>query len=106
MRAVVENNTYKATRWTYFWIKIALLIAYIAGFLGIWKISPSYLRILDSAFHLIVASILIYFFNPFRKIVCNEFQRQVVFSAGIAMFLQTSLIQYLDPRNIAKKIIK
>ena len=105
MRTIVKNNTYKATQWIYFWIKVVLSVVYIVGFLGIWKISPSYLHLINSMFNIIVASILIYFFNPFRKIICNEFQRKVVFSAGAIMLLQTSLIQYLNPQKIVNKIL-
>ena len=59
----------------------------------------------DGVFNVIVAVILIYFFNPFKKTICNDFHRKVVFSAGIAILLQTSLMQYFDPSTIVKKAI-
>lgn len=105
MQTAVKEKTYKATQWTYAWTKIALILVYIAGFLGIWKEAPMYLQTIDLVFNIVVAAILIYFFNPFKKTICNDFHRKVVFSAGLAILLQTSLMQYLDPKTIVKKII-
>ena len=101
----VKERTYKATEWTYTWTKVALITLYIVGFLGLWSEAPAYLRIIDGVFNVIVAVILIYFFNPFKKTICNDFHRKVVFSAVIAILLQTSLMQYFNPSTIVKKAI-
>jgi len=101
----VKDGTYKATEWTYTWTKIALITVYIVGFFGLWREAPTYLRKIDGIFNVIVAVILIYFFNPFKKTICNDFHRKVVFSAGIAILLQTSLMQYFDPITIVKKVL-
>lgn len=101
----VNERTYKATKWTYAWTKIALIILYIIGFLGLWGEAPRYLRILDGVFNVIMGAILVYFFNPFKKTICNNFHRKVAFSAGVAILLQTSLMQYINPETIVKKAI-
>jgi hypothetical protein len=105
MQTIVKEKTYKATQLTYMWTKIALTLLYISGFLGIWKEAPSYLHTIDLIFNIIIAIILIYYFNPFKKTICNDFHRKVVFSAGLAILLQTSLMQYLNPKTIVKKFI-
>ncbi len=101
----VRERTYKATEFTYTWTKVALISLYIIGLFGLWSEAPAYLRIVDSVFNIIISLTLIYFFNPLKKTVCNDFHRKVVFSAGIAILLQTSLMQYLNPVSIFKKAI-
>ena len=105
VNSVVKDRTYQATQLTYTWIKIAVVTLYLLGMLGIWSEAPSYLRVIDSIFNIIIAGILIYFFNPFKKTICNDFHRQVVFSAAVAILLQTSLMQYLNPERFVKKVI-
>ena len=106
MKTPIREKAYKATEWTYTWTKVALIVLYVIGFLGLWSEAPSYLRILDGIFNVIIAVILIYFFNPFTKTICNDFHRKVVFSAGVAILLQTSLMQYLNPQKIVKHTIQ
>ena len=105
-KLAVEHRTYQVTQLTYTWTKVALIILYLLGMFGLWSEAPSYLRIIDGIFNIIIAGILIYFFNPFKKTVCNDFHRKVVFSAGIAILLQTSLMQYFNPVTIVKKVIQ
>lgn len=90
---------------TYTWLKYSLIILYIIGLFGIWSDSKKYLILVDSIFNVVIAGILIYFFNPFTKTVCNDFHRKVVFSAGLAILLQTSITQYFNPLTVAKKFI-
>ncbi len=102
----VKEKTYKVTQWSYTWTKIAVISLYILGVLGIWSEAPAYLQMIDGIFNIIISLTLIYFFNPLRKTKCNDFHRKVVFSAGIAIFIQTSLMQYLNPVNLFKKFHK
>lgn len=95
---VVEN--------TYTWLKYLLVVLYLVGLFGIWSDAKKYLIFVDTIFNIMIACILIFFFNPFTKTVCNDFHRKVVFSAGIAILLQTSVTQYFNPITVAKKIIK
>ena len=96
----------KVVERTYTWFKYLLIILYLVGLFGIWSDSKKYLQLFDTIFNIMIACILIYFFNPFRKTVCNDFHRKVVFSAGLAILLQTSITQYFNPKTIAEKIIK
>lgn len=91
---------------TYTWLKYILVVLYLVGLFGIWSDSKKYLVLFDTIFNIMIACILIYFFNPFTKTVCNDFHRKVVFSAGLAILLQTSITQYFNPITIVGKMIK
>jgi|TARA_B110000046_G_scaffold105599_1_gene112998 hypothetical protein len=95
----------KVVEHTYTWLKYILIILYIVGLFGIWSDSGKYLMLFDSIFNIMIAGVLIYFFNPFKKTVCNDFHRKVVFSAGIAILLQTSITQYFNPLTRVKNVI-
>ena len=95
----------KVVEHTYTWLKYILIILYIVGLFGIWGDSGKYLMLFDSIFNIMIAGVLIYFFNPFKKTVCNDFHRKVVFSAGIAILLQTSITQYFNPLTRVKNVI-
>ena len=85
-------------------LKIIFFILYILVILGVSTKAPQYLSVIENIFMTLVALILIYFFNPFTKTVCNNFHRQVAFSAGAAILLQLSIFRYLEPTKIIKKI--
>jgi len=93
---------------TYSGLKIMIIILYIAVILGVWKNAPGYLNIIETVFTIVIALALIYFFNPFvkEKTVCNNFHRKIAFSAGIAILIQTSIFQYLNPIDKIKFNIK
>lgn len=95
----------KVVEHTYTWLKYILIILYIVGLFGIWSDSGKYLILVDSIFNIMIAGVLIYFFNPLKKTVCNDFHRKVVFSAGIAILLQTSITQYFNPMTTVKNVI-
>ena len=88
---------------TYTVLKLGVLILYVIIILGVWKQAPEYLLIIENIFTLVIAFVLLYFFNPFVKTVCNNFHRKVAFSAGIVMVLQISIFQFLNPRNLITK---
>jgi hypothetical protein len=85
-------------------LKILFFIIYILVILGVSSAAPEYLTIVENIFMTLVAVILIYFFNPFTKTVCNDFHRHVAFSAGAAILLQLSIFKFLEPTNLIKKI--
>ena len=74
--------------------------------LGISNNAPQYLAIIENIFMTLIAIILIYFFNPFTKTICNDFHRHVVFSAGAAILLQLSIFRFLEPTKIIQNIKK
>ena len=71
--------------------------------LGVWSSAPKYLSIVRDAFMTLIAFILIYFFNPGKSGECDNFQRSVVFTAGIAILFQLSVFHYLNPAKFIKK---
>ena len=85
-------------------LKIIFFIVYVLVILGIGTKAPQYLQIVETAFMTLIAIILIYFFNPFTKTICNDFHRHVAFSAGAAILLQLSLFRFLEPTNLIKKL--
>jgi hypothetical protein len=85
-------------------LKILFFVIYILVILGISNNVPEYLNIIENIFMTLVALILIYFFNPFTKTICNDFHRHVAFSAGAAILLQLSFFRFLEPTKIIKKI--
>ena len=87
-------------------LKIIFFILYILVILGVSASAPQYLAIIENIFMTLVAVILIYFFNPFKKTVCNDFHRHVAFSAGAAILLQLSIFRFLEPTKIIQKIHK
>lgn len=87
-------------------LKILFFIIYILVILGISSSAPQYLNIIENIFMTLVALILIYFFNPFTKTICNDFHRHVAFSAGAAILLQLSIFRFLEPTNLISKIKK
>jgi len=87
-------------------LKILFFIIYILGIFGISSSAPQYLNIIENIFMTLVALILIYFFNPFTKTICNDFHRHVAFSAGAAILLQLSIFRFLEPTNLISKIKK
>ena len=86
------ENTYTGLKWVVF-------ILYIAVVLGVWKNAPNYLNLVESAFSLLISLALIYLFNPYieKKTACTDLHRKIAFSAGLAILIQTSLFQYLNP---------
>jgi len=89
---------------TYNILKVIFFILYILVILGVSSSAPQYLSIIENIFMTLVAVILIYFFNPFTKTVCNDFHRHVAFSAGAAILLQLSIFRFLEPTELIKKI--
>ena len=87
-------------------LRILFLVIYIIVIFGISNSAPQYLFIIENIFITLVALILIYFFNPFTKTVCNDFHRHVAFSAGAAILFQLSIFRFLEPTKIFSKIRK
>ena len=69
---------------TLFWI------FYILTIIGVWTQAPTYLNFITEAMKVIVAIVLIYFFNPWKKTKCTDFHREVVFSSAIFLLFSIS----------------
>ena len=66
----------KVVEHTYTWLKYILIVLYIVGLFGIWSDSGKYLILVDSIFNIMIAGVLIYFFNPFTIGKCPVFSLQ------------------------------
>lgn len=78
-------------------------ILYIIALLGITTFAPEYLDELRNFIKIYIAFILIIKFNPFIKYnkYLSNFDRKVVFSAGIYLLFTTSIIAIIET-NIDK----
>lgn len=85
-------------------LKYGMLIIYILVIFGVGTQAPQYLQLTEVIFMTLIAIILIYFFNPLTKTICNNFHRQVAFSAGVAILLQLSIFKFLEPTKLIKDI--
>ena len=68
---------------------------YLISIFGVWKAAPSYLEEIDSVFKILISLFIIYYFNPFTKTRFTDFHREVIFKAGVMLFLSSSLVQFL-----------
>ena len=73
-------------------------ILYIFAFLGIGNIAPQYLEYLQYGLKIYVSMILIILYNPFtfKERTLNNFDRQIVFTSGIFLFLSTTLLDGIE----------
>ena len=73
---------------------------YIVALLGISFFSPKYLSYLREIIKIYISLLLIYKFNPFfsqnKTNYINEFDRKIVFSAGVYLLLTTTIISVID----------
>lgn len=64
-------------------------ISYISLAIGIKIVSPDDLDMLDYYVKIYISLFLLYRFNPFNKIVFNELDRKIAFSAGVFLITTT-----------------
>ena len=64
-------------------------VSYIALAVGIQIVSPHYLDYLDYFVKIYIGLFLFVRFNPFNKIVFNDLDRRIAFSAGIFLLMTT-----------------
>jgi len=70
-------------------------VAYIAVAFGILQKEPKYLSIIDYWVKVFVGVFLVWRFNPYFPAKFTDFDRRVVFSAGVFMFITTVVNTYL-----------
>jgi len=71
-------------------------ILYFLSLIGVWTAAPQYLHVVDNTMKIIIASILLYFFNPWKKTVCTKFHRKLVFTAAMFLFFSVSFTSVLN----------
>ena len=76
----------------------ASYILYVIVLFGITKFAPQYLDYLKNFIKIYISLLLIIKFNPFIKSRkhLSDFDRKVVFSAGIYLLLTTSIISIVE----------
>ena len=81
--------------------------------MGLYDTAPQYILYIDIALKLFVGMFLIFRFNPLVKIQFTNFDKQIIFSAGIFLLLSTTIttfilnkIQYTIKQNVKKAISK
>ncbi len=76
----------------------ASYILYAIVLFGITKFAPQYLEYLKNFIKIYISLLLIIKFNPFAKSGkhLSDFDRKVVFSAGIYLLLTTSIISIVE----------
>jgi hypothetical protein len=72
-----------------------LHIAYVALAFGILDQAPNYLETIDYWVKVFMSLFLLWRFNPWAKIAFSDFDRRVVFSAGMFLFTVTIVNNYL-----------
>ena len=70
-------------------------IGYIALAIGILREEPLILSVIDYWIKVFVGLFLLYRFNPYVHIKFTEFDRKVIFSAGLFMIITTVVNTYL-----------
>ena len=70
-------------------------ILYFVIAFGLSAKAPQYLSTLDYLINLYVSLFLIYRFNPLRKVVFTDLDRQIAFSSGIFVFATTTINKIL-----------
>ena len=81
--------------------------------MGLYDTAPQYIIYIDIALKLFIGLFLIFRFNPLVKIRFNDFDKQIIFSAGIFILLSTTIttfmlnkIQYKIKHNVKKVVSK
>lgn len=72
-------------------ILITTYIIYFLALFGITLVNPLLVNKLEKIIQIYVSSFLIYRFNPFKTIAYNELDRKIAFSAGVFLFMTTSI---------------
>jgi hypothetical protein len=73
-------------------------ILYFLVMLGISSLAPKYLSYLRVFLKIYIALLLIYFYNPltYREKKFTNFDRKLVFSAGIFLLLSTTIVDSVE----------
>lgn len=85
------------------WIFRLTGLVFIISLIGVYSKAPQYLNTLNMIVKLYISIFLIIYFNPRSKHTFTEFDRSIVFKAGIFLLLTTgsthALMSYTSPLN-------
>jgi len=75
------------------WIFKLSGLFFIISLIGVYSRAPEYLNTLNMIVKLYISIFLIIYFNPYSKHTFTEFDRSIVFKAGIFLLLTTGSTQ-------------
>ena len=80
-------------------LNVITTILFILSLFGVYFINENYLSLVNNLYHFYIATFLLIRFNPFRKDVKNDFDREfnkdLAFSAGLYLIISSSLFAYI-----------
>jgi|UniRef100_A0A6C0JEF6 hypothetical protein len=91
LQIFADFGEYKWHRNAFNIIKYLSYIAYFSALFGIYSFAPKYSGILDLITRLYISLFLIIRFNPLVKEKYTKFDKNIVFSAGLFLFITTSI---------------
>tara|TARA_B100000035_G_C20924356_1_gene519971 strand:+ start:556 stop:897 length:342 start_codon:yes stop_codon:yes gene_type:complete len=86
----------------YFLLNFIFVILYIISYFD--ASLHKYLDILNEIYKLFLATVLLYFFNPWSKKNLNKFNKKIGFSAGLLLLLTTSISVLIKNIPFIRKI--
>lgn len=85
-------------------------ILYFIAVLGISSFAPKYLSYLKIFLKIYVGLLLVYFYNPiiYKDKKFTDFDRRLVFSAGVFLLLSTTLVNGIEKyiKKTSKEVIR
>jgi hypothetical protein len=95
LKTMVDNAT-ETIKMPLYLITVGLVyIGYIAVFLGISYISPSYIRILSNIAYILVGLMLAYKFNPLRSAsTITEADSKLIFVSAVFIIFNLGITEY------------
>lgn len=88
----------------YMTILYSSYVLYFIAFTGILSLDPSYLSLLETVIKYYISIMLLIRFNPFVDRKITKFDKKLVFTSALLLFISTSAysiaITYFTPLNI------
>ena len=95
IKTVVDNVTESVKTPLYLMTVGLVYIGYIAVFLGISYISPSYIRLLSNLAYILVGLLLAYKFNPLRSATTiTEADSKLIFVCAVFIIFNMGITEY------------
>ena len=79
-------------RW-FDYLTYLVILLYFALFFGFWSKAPDYLNAINFWRQALIGFLLIYFFNPWRRLAFNSFHRKLAFTSGIFLLGASTLME-------------
>lgn len=79
-------------RW-FDYLTYLVILLYFALFFGFWSEAPDYLNAINFWRQALIGFLLVYFFNPWRKLTFTSFHRKLAFASGIFLFGASALME-------------